>query len=89
MGWGGRRKWGRLVTVAVRVVLFLGLLSLAVGKGHNNNYEDLSETEGKSKEMLFFTANEGPVRIQYKCLVPVYVYPEMKLHGLVIFKSEL
>jgi hypothetical protein len=25
------------------------------------------------------TANEGPVRIQYKCLVPIYVFPEIKL----------
>jgi hypothetical protein len=25
------------------------------------------------------TANEGPVIIQYKCLVPIYVFPEMKL----------
>jgi hypothetical protein len=25
------------------------------------------------------TANEGLVRIQYKCLVPIYVIPEMKL----------
>jgi hypothetical protein len=25
------------------------------------------------------TVNEGPVRIQYKCLVPIYVFPEMKL----------
>jgi hypothetical protein len=25
------------------------------------------------------TANEGPVRIQYKCLVPIYLFPEMKL----------
>jgi hypothetical protein len=25
------------------------------------------------------TANEGPVRIQYKWLVPIYVFPEMKL----------
>ncbi len=25
------------------------------------------------------TANEGPVRIEYKCLVPIYVFPEMKL----------
>jgi hypothetical protein len=24
------------------------------------------------------TANEGPVRIQYKCLVSIYVFPEMK-----------
>jgi hypothetical protein len=26
-----------------------------------------------------YTANEGPVRIQYKCLVLTYVFPEMKL----------
>ncbi len=26
-----------------------------------------------------YTANEGPLRIQYKCLVPIYVFPEMKL----------
>jgi hypothetical protein len=25
------------------------------------------------------TANEGPVKILYKCLVPIYVFPEMKL----------
>jgi hypothetical protein len=25
------------------------------------------------------TANEGSVRILYKCLVPIYVFPEMKL----------
>jgi len=25
------------------------------------------------------TANEGPVRIQYNCLVPIYVFTEMKL----------
>ncbi len=24
-------------------------------------------------------AKEGPVRIQYKCLVPIYVFPEIKL----------
>ncbi len=25
------------------------------------------------------TANEGPVRIQYECLVSIYVFTEMKL----------
>ncbi len=29
--------------------------------------------------MLPHTAKEGPVRIQYKCLVPMYVFPEIKL----------
>ncbi len=26
-----------------------------------------------------YIANEGPVKIQYKCMVPIYVFPEMKL----------
>ncbi len=33
--------------------------------------------------------NEGPVRIQYKSLVLIYVFPEMKLCGLVTSKTEL
>jgi hypothetical protein len=36
-----------------------------------------------------YTANEGPVRIQNKYLVPIYGFPEMKLRGLVISKTEL
>ncbi len=36
-----------------------------------------------------YTANEGPVKIQYKCLVPIYVFPEMKLCSLVISKTDL
>jgi hypothetical protein len=35
------------------------------------------------------TANEGSVRIQYKCLVTICVFPEMKLRGLVLYKTEL
>jgi hypothetical protein len=35
-----------------------------------------------------YTAKEGPVRIQYKCIVPIYVLPEMKLPGLVISKQN-
>ncbi len=27
----------------------------------------------------YHTSNEGPVRIQYKCMVPIYVFPQMKL----------
>ncbi len=30
-------------------------------------------------ETAYCTANEEPVRIQNKCLVPIYVFPEMKL----------
>jgi hypothetical protein len=25
---------------------------------------------------MCYAANEGPVRVQYKCLVPIYVFPE-------------
>ncbi len=39
-------------------------------------------------ECVECTANEGPVRIQYKYLVPSYVFPEMKLRGLVISKQN-
>ncbi len=36
-----------------------------------------------------YTANEGPVRIQYKFLVPTYVFLEMKLCCLLISKTDL
>ncbi len=36
-----------------------------------------------------YTANERPARIQNKCVVPIYVFPEMKLRSLVISKTEL
>jgi hypothetical protein len=36
-----------------------------------------------------YTANEGQERIQYKWQVPIYVFPEMKLRGLIISKTEL
>ncbi len=42
--------------------------------------------EGKS---LRLSANEGPMRIQYKWLVPIYVFPETKLCSLFISKPEL
>ncbi len=35
------------------------------------------------------TANEGSTRIEYKRLVPIYVFPELKLLGFVISKTEL
>jgi hypothetical protein len=38
---------------------------------------------------LVCTANEGLARNQYKCLVPIYVFPKMKLCGLVISKTEV
>ncbi len=35
------------------------------------------------------TANEGLLRIQYKCLVPIYVFPEMKLCSILISKTDI
>jgi hypothetical protein len=35
--------------------------------------------EGRWLSRLTCTANEGPVKIQYTCLVSIYVFPEMKL----------
>ncbi len=34
------------------------------------------------------TANEGPVTIQYKCLVPIYVFPEVKLRASSLFPKQ-
>jgi hypothetical protein len=42
-----------------------------------------------SSSKKFYTAIEGPVRIQYKFLFPIYVFPEMKLRRLIISKTEL
>ncbi len=42
-----------------------------------------------SSRYFDFAANEGLVRIQYKCLVPIYVFSEIKLCSLVVSKTEL
>ncbi len=49
-------------------------------------------TEPKHFERLAahtHTAYEEPATIQHKCLVPIYLFPEMKLRILVISKTEL
>ncbi len=33
-------------------------------------------------------ASEGPVRIQYKCLFSIYVFPEMKLRASLFQKQN-
>jgi hypothetical protein len=40
-----------------------------------------------SLESVLHTANEGLVIIQYKCLVPIYVFPEMKMCSIVISET--
>jgi hypothetical protein len=42
--------------------------------------------EERLREKITHTANEGPI---YKCLVTIYVFPEMKLLGCSISKTEL
>ncbi len=39
-------------------------------------------------DYAYHSADEGLVRIQYMCLVPIYVFPEMKLRGLVFPKQN-
>jgi hypothetical protein len=57
------------------------------------SYDQEVETARANAELAFklqvYTANEGPVRIQYKCLVLIYVFPEIKLRGLVISITEI
>ena len=38
--------------------------------------------EGGGGGGVCLTANEGPVRIQYKCLVPIYVFPRNEIARL-------
>ncbi len=56
----------------------------AFSRGHHIS------TRGRRKAVhRTHTTNEGPGRILYKCLVPIYVFPEMKLGGLVISQTKL
>ena len=55
----------------------------------SDNGKNLSFLHVLDRVNIKHTANEGPVRIQYKCLVPIYVFPEMKLCRPVISKTEL
>jgi hypothetical protein len=36
-----------------------------------------------------YTANEGLVKIQHECLVPIYVFPEMKPQNLIFSNTDL
>jgi hypothetical protein len=65
-------------------------MNLLPGKKYgvpSQNFEEKNVLCEKGDKITLFdgihhTADEGPVRFQYKCLVPIYVYPEMKLHDL-------
>jgi hypothetical protein len=43
-----------------------------------SEYQLIKELEDL-EDLGIYTANEGLVDIQYKCLVPIYVFPEMNL----------
>jgi hypothetical protein len=51
---------------------------------HPETY-DLEIVEDALKLNLSNTANEGPVRIQHKC---IYVFPEMKLYAASLFPKQ-
>ncbi len=69
-----------------------------MGLAHSINQKVLDklwDTENMS-EFRQFPVQREPlqflrhhVQIQYKCLVPIYVSPEIKQRGLVISKTEL
>jgi hypothetical protein len=43
-----------------------------------HSHADLIWPDGTFKiNGIKYTANEGPMRIQYKCLVPIYVFPAL------------
>ncbi len=66
-----QRKLGHSTTVADK----------PVHKGRRNSLEISFSTTLTAylRTVEVRTANKGPVRIQYKCLVPIYVLSEMKL----------
>jgi hypothetical protein len=45
----------------------------------NSGWWHITVWRKSSETQMSCTANEGPERIQYKCLVPIYLSPEMKL----------
>jgi hypothetical protein len=51
------------------------------------NLLEFTSKRGNFFLYAFLPDNEGTMRIQYKCLVSIYVFPEMKLRGLVISKT--
>jgi hypothetical protein len=58
--------------------LAIAIFSVLVFENYASRTGVGQKTKGQKNHA--FTVNEGPVRIQYKYLVPIYVLPEMKLH---------
>ncbi len=70
----------------------LGKIGSQLGLRKSSVSHDQIEKRSKSPpsyKQFKHMAKEGPVSIQYKCLVSIYVFPEMKLRGLLISRTEL
>jgi hypothetical protein len=69
------------------------LYSIYLG-GYNNPMPELTlfpsqgSMNSATAKLVRWTANEGPVRIQYKCLVPIYVFLEVKQNYNVLSPSS-
>jgi hypothetical protein len=76
-----------LLVVSVAALLLSMYKFVKEIRSHIQYREGLNENLGTDFTILVhrflcfypYTANEGPLRIQYKCLVPIYVFSELKL----------
>jgi hypothetical protein len=74
---------------------FKGKVTQDYNGNQQNSGNGVAKPRGRGKKGFgcwgdnYHTANKGLVRIQCKCLVPIYVFPVMKLCGIVISKKEL
>ncbi len=61
-------------------------------KKYKNNFNEKKNSLFVNDRVAFLLPHRkwrAALRIQYKCLVPIYVFPEMKLRSLLISKTEL
>jgi hypothetical protein len=73
--------WRIFYTIFSSIVFTLLAVTFQLIKLHSNAHDG-------SSLLKTHTANEGNLRIQYKCLVPLSVSSEMKLCSLVISKKN-
>ncbi len=75
------------------MMVFLAQLAEGVGVAHPLSHYVPSPLElprplpSKTSEKSYLTANEGPMRIKYKCTVPIYIH--ILINETVISKTEL
>jgi hypothetical protein len=81
-------SWPYIVPRIKTTKTLFGTVSKIGGNG-KQPLHTLGMSERADDAIKSYTANEGLMRIQYKCLVPIYEFPEMKLRGHVIAKTEI